>query len=395
VVDPADEFDDFVDDELRGPLLPPDDRVWRHPSELTSLTPPTQEETLLARRRWMQSTPSRSGARAAGLVGAILATGVVLVGTHLTSWLTSQGPHSSIPATSAALETVSTVTAGSTPTVEAPAIVPLLAKAMASLVGIRAVSGSTVTEGDGLIVSANGYVLVPSALVATATSVTVMRSNGEELAATLVGIDRATGLAVVKVGEQQLPAMGFGAGPTTGSLLLDLWRTGGPNFRLVRTSTAPGLVGLPGGPALLQLCPASLGLSSVPDGAVVVDGSGHLSAMVVAHDQGAAMAAGGPLAGRVATQLIAHGKVAHGWLGIQGTAATPGVQVTSETPAGAAARAGLRAGDVIERVNGRPVSSMGALQADLYLLPPRKLVTLTVVRGGTTAKLHARLAPAA
>ena len=83
MVEPADDFDDarddVSDDDWGAPLLPPDDRLWRHPSELGSNAMPISAEALSARRSWMASTPSRAGAWSAGIVGALLATGVVLI----------------------------------------------------------------------------------------------------------------------------------------------------------------------------------------------------------------------------------------------------------------------------------------------------------------------------
>src|ERR1035437_3540725 len=80
VVEPEDDFDDAHDegrdDDWGTPPLPPDDRLWRHPSELGAHTLPISAEALSARRSWMATTPTRAGAWSAGIVGALLATGV-------------------------------------------------------------------------------------------------------------------------------------------------------------------------------------------------------------------------------------------------------------------------------------------------------------------------------
>ena len=87
------EFDEsFDDDDGASPLLPPEDRIWRHPSEIASQPPALVAEVSAARERWLSRTPTRSGAWSAGVVGAVLATGVVLVGTHLTVWLGHPAP---------------------------------------------------------------------------------------------------------------------------------------------------------------------------------------------------------------------------------------------------------------------------------------------------------------
>lgn len=424
MLDPGDDFGDDVDDEPRRPLLPPDDRVWRHPSELTSLVPPSPEETLLARRRWMQSTPSRSGARAAGIVGALLATGVVLVGTHLTSWLTDSGH---VGGTRATLVRVTASTGPVAPAVAAVGVSGLLARATRALVDVRAGAGRNATQTDGVIISTEGYVLAPVSVVSRRDSISVVRSDGEELPATVTGVDRATGIAVLHVDERQLPTLAFdpsrrSAVPGTkgaGVWLLDAWRSGSVTYRLVRSTTPPKATSLGNGPALLERCPRSLALEGAPSGAVVIGASGRVEAVVMAHRDGGAIAAPGWLALRVAEELIRYGAVTHGWLGIEGTtgrvsvprtltAAHPGsnppvtdhtevtgVRVRSLMPDSAAGAAGLRPGDLIERINGRRVTSMAALQADLYLMRPSAPVTLEVREGSGTTELHTRLRPAA
>ena len=89
----------FTKTRLARPLLPPDDRLWRHPSELGQHGQPVSAEALSARRSWMAATPSRAGAWSAGIVGAVLATGVVLVGGHLTHLLSPPSPKLSIKTT--------------------------------------------------------------------------------------------------------------------------------------------------------------------------------------------------------------------------------------------------------------------------------------------------------
>src|SRR6202162_147754 len=96
VVAPGDDFDDIPEDTLAGPLLPPEDRLWRHPSELGQSGQSVRAEALSARRSWMAATPSRAGAWSAGAVRAEIATGVVLVGGHLTPLLSPSAPKFSV-----------------------------------------------------------------------------------------------------------------------------------------------------------------------------------------------------------------------------------------------------------------------------------------------------------
>lgn len=409
---PDDHLDDFHDDGPSGPLLPPEDRLWRHPSELLSVEPPTEEETLDARRRWMSSTPTRSGAGAAGLVGALLATGVVLIGTHLTSWLTPR-PAPTRHVVLAATTTQSTLT----PALDASGLTAVVAAIDAALVQVIAVKGADIDDGDGVVVSSDGYVLAPASLVAGASSISVVRSDGEQLIASVRGTDPKSGLSVLRVDESGLPHVTFsssGAYPS-GSLMLVAWRsTGSFDLGVADVTTAPQMVSVGSSPAFLERCPTSLGLDGAPRGAVVVDGRGQVLAMVTEHRRGA-IATPGWLAGRVARDLIRDGAVEHGWLGIRGTAASlpastadlhgsaqwapsvgaTGVRILQVEPASAAAAAGLVDGEIITSIDGQRVTDMAALQAELYLTAPHESVRLQVVRAGAPATVEARLRPAA
>ncbi len=421
MVEPGSEFEDSHDEEPQGPLLPPEDRLWRHPSELSTASTPSPEQTLIARRRWMASTPSRAGAGAAGVVGAILAAGVVLIGTHLTTWLTAT--HSS-PATGSSQSILAAVQTTSTTVAEPVSVVGLTAVLNAvsgSLVKIKAIRSSGVAAGDGVVVSPKGYIVAPAGLVSDASSISVIRADGEELVATLTGTDPSTGLAVLRVDERGLPALRFAklSAPPNGSLvLIGVWRGRAASIKLAQSGGPEQNAEIGRGPAVLVRCPASLGLSRAPKGAVVVNGKGAIVAFVTAHRDHAALAATGWLAGHVTEDLISTGQVDHGWLGIVGTSTrfdsstmgpekhlgpgvTPpqhrrlGVKVVAVQSDSAAAKAGLRAGDVIADVNGRAVSSMAGLEADLYLMKPASTVKLSVVRGDHLSTVNARLQPAA
>jgi S1-C subfamily serine protease len=91
---------------------------------------------------------------------------------------------------------------------------------------------------------------------------------------------------------------------------------------------------------------------------------------------------------QVARELMANnGQILHGWLGIKGsnnrTGKPKGALVTAVEPAGAA-KDHLKAGDVIEAVDGRRVRSMADLRSRLYLLAPGAWVDLRIQRHATT-----------
>jgi S1-C subfamily serine protease len=100
------------------------------------------------------------------------------------------------------------------------------------------------------------------------------------------------------------------------------------------------------------------------------------------------------LAYAVAGQLMAGKPVVHPWIGIQGRDGTGGALVDDVTDSSPAALSGLHSGDVITAVNGRPVSSMGALMVLLRMHVPGDAVLLQVRRGTAELVLRAVLGSA-
>jgi len=109
----------------------------------------------------------------------------------------------------------------------------------------------------------------------------------------------------------------------------------------------------------------------------------------------------------VAEQLARSGKVSRGQLGVSvqdhpGAMPTafqaenpPGAMVAEVALGSAAEKAGLRRGDVIVAINGRPIVSAGQLRARVGLIPVGQAVELEVLRDGNRVKLNARVATAA
>jgi S1-C subfamily serine protease len=153
-------------------------------------------------------------------------------------------------------------------------------------------------------------------------------------------------------------------------------------------------------PPLLESVETLDPLMGVETGGVVLDGAGRLIGMVTSVAGKTLVATPGWLADIVSTDLIANGRVVHGWLGITGetktvSAAKTAVEVVSVKPGGAAAKAGVRPGDLIEAVNSKPTKTMAGMVAALYSMSPEQAVVLAVVRRGHTFDAHARLAAAA
>jgi serine protease Do len=107
------------------------------------------------------------------------------------------------------------------------------------------------------------------------------------------------------------------------------------------------------------------------------------------------------LARRIADQIVTHGRIERGYLGIEPQSLTPelaeefkadrGALVTQVAPDGPAARAGLAPGDVITKVNDKPVADEGHLLLTISSLAPGSQATIEYVRDGKTRTARATL----
>jgi len=416
VVEPGDDFDDIPEDTLVGPLLPPEDRLWRHPSELGQSGQSVSAEALSARRSWMAATPSRAGAWSAGLVGAVLATGVVLVGGHLTHLLSPPAPKfsvASIPTggrrsnlrvvtTSTIAKPAGVAPATVTTSTIAPLVEPVLSKLASRVTAAMPVVLDGKQSGVGVVISPQGYLLVPASLVSNANDITV-DIDSQQLVANLVGVDSGSGLAVIRVhADDILPVASFmpDATLTSGAFVALVWVGEDGAHTCWGTVSALDVPVTYGSPPLLESLQALDKVPGSANGSVVIDGDGHLIGMVTSVAGKSLVATPGWLVDVVSRDLIATGRVEHGWLGIKAeTVSIAGdmtaVKIISVEPNSAAAKAGMKPGDLIREVNGVPVKTMADMLATLYSMPPEQSIMLNIVRKGHAWAAHARLAAAA
>jgi len=415
------EYDDIFDDDEPGRLLPQDDRIWRHPSEVSLETNSIAAEARAARDRWMSSTPTRAGAWSAGLVGAVLATGVVLVGMHLTAWLGENHAHPSYRM--AAKIVTTTLALGSTEQVTSQT--EGIAQTVATGLTVVTVTGSLgrSASGDGVVISTVGnpartMILVPAPLVASASSIQVTTYDRQVFAGRLVGSDPGTGLAVVSVlDSDSVHQLAYASNPVLqpGGWLAAEWANPTDAVLSIGAVKSFGEASSKAGPneLLLSVDLAVPDLRSAPVGTVLVNAEGQLVGIVTDRKGNRVTEVPASLAELVGTDIARNGRFVHGWLGISAKSSyshqtvksgrpsgvpsptPPGVEVVSVPRGSSAAVAGLKPGDVIEAVNGLTVRSMQDLGADLYVLPPNSAVRLTVDSDSTVHTVKTMLQPAA
>jgi len=260
-------------------------------------------------------------------------------------------------------------------------------------------SGSSISTG--VVAEAGGIIVVLQPAVAGARAITVVEPDGTRLAATLVGTDATTGITVLRIADD-LPAAEFtGTDPATGSVVEAMAmepRTSArdaPELRLyagtvlyagVATGTWQG-TGFCATGVAAPLSTADLGSPLVDASGAI---SGILDAVIGSGSQRTSVFLPAELVRDVAAQIVTHGSVAHGALGL-GAIDAPvvagvggGAEVEAVTSGGAAAQAGLRVGDVVVGVDGQVVRTVAELSTRLYAQPPGAELRLAVVRAGTT-----------
>lgn len=429
-------FDDDAEaDTGYRPPPHPDDRLWRHPSEMSDHpivpiggprpAPPTVTHSEVPRsRRW-------GALVTAGGVGALLAgTGFVVLGGGERVVERSVTERVALGPTSAPVapggDTVDTVRQQ-----VAPAVVAVDAGA----------AGGGGPSGSGVVVRDDGIVVTSAALVVGAATPRVRLADGTSPGAVLVGADPSTGLAVLDLDGDGYTSSVLADGEPLArgatSYAISTRSSGG-------TATGAGVVG----PAQRYIGPAGTAIDGIEIagdaddraiGGPVVDARGAVVGITTAVDDGGAWyVAPVSVARRVTEDLLTLGVARNSWLGIEGTdvaggntagpgdagiladggtgsgstaggtdpaspgstgeaPAADGTLVASVVPGSPAALGGLLPGDVVVALDGREITHMADLIVSLRAHVPGDRVDITVVRadgGRVTLVLTLGEAPA-
>jgi S1-C subfamily serine protease len=354
-------FDDDAEaDYLRfRPPPHPDDRLWRHPSELGR------------RRGEGAGTPVRQGGRPWGVLAVAGAASAVLAGAGVLAL--GLGDR----------------------TVDPPADQPadgIRQRVAPAVVAIE-------SGGSGIVVRDDGIVLTSASLVNGTGPLSVRMPDGSSADAKLVGSDPSTGIAVLDLeghgyrtgvlateaglvpGQTSFTVSVGTAGATTVAALVGATR----RYQTASGATLDAVVGTTGDAPAHAL------------GAPLVNPRGVVVGIVAAVEEGSASyVVPVEVARKVSRDLVAAGTVERCWLGIEGSSAggpdgTGGVRIASVAPDSPADRAGLRPGDLLVEVDGRTIGHLPDLMLILRSRSPGDHIDATVVRDDNPTTLPVTL----
>ena len=265
--------------------------------------------------------------------------------------------------------------------------------------------------GSGVIVDPDGYILTNNHVVAGADEITVRLADGREFKAEVVGADPPTEIAVIRIKADLLPAAELG---DSDSLEVGDWvlAVGSP-FGLEQTVTS-GIISATGR--------AGVGIADYEsflqtDAAINPGNSGgplvNMRGQVVGINTAIASRSGGymgvgfavpiNLARDIMSRIREKGEVVRGWLGVAIQKLTPemadsmklggqeGALVSQVFEGGPTDKAGIKVGDVILELDGKPVKTPADLQNAVAWTEPGKKIPLLILRDGERLTLAAEI----
>ena len=267
--------------------------------------------------------------------------------------------------------------------------------------------------GSGVVISPDGYIVTNNHVIDGAVDIHVTMSNREVYPAKLIGADPLTDLAVIKIDAKNLPSVPWGDSTKLqpGQLVLAFGNPYGQRFTVTR-----GIISALNRPNMGadrrkpgELIQTDAAINPGNSGGALVDARGELigiNASLISPTGsfvGMGFAIPTQIVRPTVETLIREGRIRHGFMGISISDVTPenakffqmnkavGAVVTDANPNSPGGKAGLKTGDVISGIDGKPVSDSGELQAEVVEKQAGDTIHLEVTREGKTLKIPVAL----
>lgn len=263
--------------------------------------------------------------------------------------------------------------------------------------------------GSGVIVDTEGYVVTNNHVIAAANEIRLQLADGRVAPAEVVGADPESDLAILKIGLPDLPVMPLGRSDDlkVGDIVLAIGNPLGLSQTVTQgivSATGRGQLGVTTFENFIQT-DAAINLGN--SGGALINARGELVGINTAtlsralQTEGIGFAIPVNLVRGVMQQILEFGRVRRGWLGVrpqdlttdraralqfQGAA---GVELLEVYPGSAAAKGGLRAGDIITHLDGREVRSMREALNRVAATPPGTTMSIKGWRQGQAFELAA------
>lgn len=263
--------------------------------------------------------------------------------------------------------------------------------------------------GSGVIVDRQGYILTNHHVIAGAAQIRVVLASGQTLQADIIGVDKDTDLAVLKIEHDNLPAISFARSKhlRVGDVVLAI----GNPFGVGQTVTQ-GIISATGRSQLgintfENFIQTDAAINPGNSGGALINAHGDIIGISTAifsktgASHGIGFAIPADLARGVMQQLVETGRVERGWLGIAGQDITPqlaeayalqtrqGVLISGILENGPADRAGLQPGDIITRIDDVELTSAFEILNVVAIRKPGSRVKISGLRGNTPLLLDA------
>lgn len=268
--------------------------------------------------------------------------------------------------------------------------------------------------GSGVIISPGGYIVTNNHVVDGAGDIRVTLSNHEAFPAKLIGTDPLTDLAVIKINGDNLPSVPWGNSEKLrpGQTVLAFGNPYGFQFTVTRGIVSalnrpnpdPSDRRKPG-----EFIQTDAAINPGNSGGALVDARGEvvgINTFLISSNgsfSGMGFAIPAQIAQPTVDTLIRSGKVEHGFIGIGISDVTPdnakffnvnnpaGAVVTQVDPNSPGAKAGLKIGDVVTKLDGKTVTDAGELQVEVGQKHPGETIQLDVMRDGKSMTIPVTL----
>ena len=256
--------------------------------------------------------------------------------------------------------------------------------------------------GSGVILSAEGYILTNNHVIADAAEIAVALNDGRTTSATLFGADPESDLAILKIKLKDLPVVTLGRSDNlqVGDVVLAI----GNPFGVGQTVTSGIVSGLGrnglGINTFENFIQTDAAINPGNSGGALINANGELIGINTAifsqsgGSDGIGFAIPVNLAKNVLTQLIEHGHVIRGWMGIKIQDITPklatafeldstdGVVISNIVVNGPADKAGLDRGDIITYIDEKKIHNFRDTLDQISMHKPGEQIKLTIIREG-------------